>query len=116
MAEFFEISAHHLGKVAMQLGRLGYVRNQRGPGGGIELNRPLAELSVGAIVRHFEGRNVHLLECVDTPGVCVLQPGCSLMKVLREAERRQMEYLDSVTLADLVPRRGGLETFAIAMT
>ena len=39
VAEFFGISAHHVGKVVHQLGRLGYVRNRRGPGGGIELGR-----------------------------------------------------------------------------
>ena len=39
VAEFFGISAHHVGKVVHQLGKLGYVRNHRGPSGGIELAR-----------------------------------------------------------------------------
>ena len=53
----------------------------------------------------------HLLECVETPGVCVIQPGCTLRRVLAEAERRQMEYLDGVTLASLLPRSGDVATF-----
>ena len=40
VAEFYGISAHHVGKVVHQLGRLGYVRNRRGPGGRIVLSRP----------------------------------------------------------------------------
>lgn len=103
VAEFYRISAHHLGKVAHQLGRLGYIRNVRGPGGGIELARPAASVTVGAIIRAFEGRNVHLLDCIDTPGVCVIEPGCALRKVLAEAERLQMEYLDGVSLEALLP-------------
>jgi Rrf2 family transcriptional regulator, nitric oxide-sensitive transcriptional repressor len=110
VAEFFGISAHHLGKVAHQLGRLGFVRNRRGPGGGIELARPAAAISVGAVVRAFEG-NTHLLECVGTAGVCVIQPGCTLRRVLAEAERRQMDYLDGVTIAALVPASRDLASF-----
>jgi Rrf2 family nitric oxide-sensitive transcriptional repressor len=110
VADFYGISANHLGKVVHQLGRLGYVRNVRGPGGGIELARDVAEITVGGVVRDFEGRNVHLLECVDTPHQCVIQPGCILRRVLAEAERRQMEYLDGVALTALLPTAGGLVT------
>lgn len=110
VADFYGISSHHLGKVVHQLGRLGYVRNVRGPGGGIELAREVGEVTVGGVVRDFEGRNVHLLECVDTPGSCVIQPGCALRGVLVEAERRQLEYLDGVTLKALLPATGDLVT------
>lgn len=108
VAEFYGISGNHLGKVVHQLGRLGYVRNVRGPGGGIELVRSAGAISVGDVIRDFEGRNVHLLDCVETPGVCVIQPGCGLRTALAEAERRQMEYLDGVTLESLLPVGGGL--------
>jgi Rrf2 family transcriptional regulator, nitric oxide-sensitive transcriptional repressor len=111
VADFYRISVNHLGKVVHRLGKLGYVRNVRGPGGGIELAREPSRISVGAVVRDFEGRSIHLLECVDTPGVCVIQPGCTLRGVLAEAERRQMEYLDGVTLSSLLPTKGDLVTF-----
>ncbi len=42
LAAFYGISVNHLGKVVHQLGRLGFVRNVRGPGGGIELAREAA--------------------------------------------------------------------------
>ncbi len=111
VAEFYGISENHLGKVVHQLGRFGFVRNLRGPGGGMELIRPASEISVGEVVRAFEGVNVHLLDCLVTPGLCVIQPGCSLRGVLAEAERRQMDYLDGVKLASLVPRSGDLVSF-----
>ena len=110
VAEFYGISGHHMGKVAHQLGRLGYVRNRRGPGGGIVLARPAAAISVGAVIRAFEG-TTHMLECVGTPGVCVIQPGCTLRGVLAEAERRQMDYLNGVTLEALVPASHDISTF-----
>lgn len=110
VAEFYGISAHHVGKVVHQLGRLGYVRNHRGPGGGIELAREPAAITVGRVILDFEG-NMHLLDCVETPGVCVIQPGCTLRGVLAEAERRQMEYLDGITLESLLPQPLDLAAF-----
>jgi Rrf2 family transcriptional regulator, nitric oxide-sensitive transcriptional repressor len=108
VAKFYGISLNHLGKVVHRLGRLGFAKNVRGPGGGIELAVKPGEISVGAVVRAFEGREVHFLECIETPGVCVIQAGCKLRGVLAEAERRQMEYLNGVTLADLLPLKAGV--------
>jgi Rrf2 family nitric oxide-sensitive transcriptional repressor len=102
VAEFFGISAHHVGKVVHQLGRLGYVKNHRGPGGGIELAQSPSTITVGRVVLDFEG-NTHLLDCVGLPNQCVIQPGCILRGVLTEAERIQMDYLNSVTLESLLP-------------
>ena len=110
VAEFYAISAHHVGKVVHQLGRLGYVRNHRGPGGGIVLARAPSAITVGAVVSDFEG-NMHLLDCVGAPGQCVIQPGCTLRGVFAEAERRQMDYLNSVSLESLLPTPLDLATF-----
>lgn len=102
VAEFFDISKDHVAKVAQRLTRLGWVRSLRGPGGGLELARDPKQIRIGEIVRGFEG-NTHLLECVGSvQRVCVIQPGCRLRSVLAEAERVQMQYLDSVRLADVV--------------
>lgn len=110
VAEFYGISPHHVGKVVHQLGRLGYIRNHRGPGGGIELARAPAEITLGNVVLDFEG-SVQLLDCVSAPGVCVIQPGCVLRGVLAEAERRLVDYLQSVTLESLLPNPLDLVTF-----
>lgn len=64
--------------------------------------REPSAITVGRVVLDFEG-NTHLLDCVATPGQCVIQPGCILRGVLAEAERRQMDYLNSVSLEALLP-------------
>lgn len=104
VAKLFGISVHHVAKVVQQLARLGYVRGIRGIGGGIELARPADEIRLGEVVLAFEG-NMHLLECVGTPGVCVIESFCKLKRVLADAEDLQMNYLNGVTLADVVPTR-----------
>ncbi|MGD9648889.1 MAG: Rrf2 family transcriptional regulator [Pirellulales bacterium] len=102
IAGLYGISSHHVAKVVNQLGRAGYVRNIRGIGGGIELARQPAEIRIGQVVEHFEG-SLHLLACVDTPNVCSIESFCKLKRVLAEAERVQLDYLNSVTLADVAP-------------
>jgi Rrf2 family nitric oxide-sensitive transcriptional repressor len=116
VATFYGISVHHLGKVVHQLGKLGLVRNVRGATGGIELARAPAEIPLGSVIRAFEG-SARLLECIDTPDVCAIQPGCRLRGVLAEAERRMMGYLAGVTLADILPPAGAdLVTFKVPST
>jgi Rrf2 family nitric oxide-sensitive transcriptional repressor len=102
VAGFFQISQAHVAKVVNQLARLGYVRGIRGAGGGIELGRAPAEIRVGEVLMAFEG-NMHLLECVGTDNVCVIQKHCKLRTVLAKAERLQLEYLKDVRLTDVLP-------------
>ena len=101
IAEFYGISRDHVAKVVQQLARFEFIRSLRGVGGGIELRKKPEDIRVGEVVLAFEG-NMHLLECVATEKVCVIQPGCRLRGVLAEAERLQMDYLLSVRLSDIV--------------
>lgn len=104
VAGLFGISSHHVAKVVNLLARYGYVRSMRGVGGGIELARQPDEIRIGDVVERFEG-NLHLLDCVATENICVIQSYCKLKGVLAEAERLQVEYLNGVTLADVSPTR-----------
>jgi Rrf2 family transcriptional regulator, nitric oxide-sensitive transcriptional repressor len=113
VSSLFGISANHLAKVVLQLSRLGYVRSLRGIGGGIELARKAESIRLGELIETLEG-NMHLLECVSSENVCAIQPFCKLKGVLAEAERLQLEYLNSMTLRDIVPTRRQLGSLAMA--
>ena len=102
VAEFFRIPAPNVAKVVNQLARLGYVRSVRGIGGGIELAVAAEEITIGEIVEAFEG-SLHLLECVGTDNVCVIQDYCKLRNVLARAEQVQVDYLKTVRLCDVLP-------------
>jgi len=104
VAGFFGISAAHVSKVVNQLARLGYIRSIRGVGGGIELIQPANEISVGEVVTAFEG-NMQLLECVGIDGVCIIENFCKLKNVLSKAEQLQVEYLQGVTLDQVLPTK-----------
>lgn len=110
VAEFYQISENHLAKVANLLSRAGLVRGTRGAGGGIELAVPSGQISVGQVVELCES-STHLLDCVGTPDLCVIQPQCKLRGVLIQAERLVLEYLRGVSLTDVVEPGGELREF-----
>jgi Rrf2 family nitric oxide-sensitive transcriptional repressor len=76
------------------------------------MGRKPADISVGEVIRAVEG-NVHLLECVGTEDVCIIERFCKLKGVFREAERIQNEYLDSVTIEDILPTRKQVRTIEL---
>jgi Rrf2 family nitric oxide-sensitive transcriptional repressor len=101
LADFYQISRDHVAKVVQLLAKKGFIRSIRGSGGGLELARRPESITVGEVIAEFEG-NMHLLECVATENVCVIQSGCKLKHVLARAEQIQMDYLASVTLAEIL--------------
>lgn len=108
VASLFNISSHHVAKVVNRLVRHGYVRSIRGIGGGIELAKPASEIIIGEVIETLEG-DLHLLSCVGSDDSCLIHSFCKLKGVLAEAERIQKQYLDSVTLLDVLPSRRQLK-------
>lgn len=108
VAQLYGASPDHMKKVVNRLSRLGYIRSIRGVGGGIELARRPEDIRLGEVIAAFE-RNMHLLECVATDEVCAIESFCKLKGALAEAEKVQLAYLNSITLADVAPAKRQLQ-------
>ena len=105
VASAFDISEHHLVKVAHFLGREGILRNTRGRRGGLQLARPASAINVGALVRLTEGGDLPA-ECFDREhNTCLLAGGCRLQGMLRQAMEGFYAALDPYTVEDLKTRR-----------
>lgn len=107
VAAVFDISEHHLVKVAHFLGKCGFMANVRGKGGGLELARPPSQIGVGAVVRKTEGAVVPA-ECFEGGGDCAIASCCRLRHVLGEGVAAFYAVLDRYTVADLVDNRDDL--------
>lgn len=102
IAAAYQVSLHHVAKVAKALVRGGFVRAHRGRSGGIELMKPPREVTVGSIVRYTEP-TLNLLECFDrATSTCPLTGACRLERTLHEARSAFLGILDRTTLADLL--------------
>lgn len=100
IATEFAISRHHLTKVVRELADAGFVKTQRGAGGGFRLARPSHGITLGEVVRALE-RDQALVECFRADGgACVLTPTCRLMKRLAAARDAFLKELESTTLAE----------------
>jgi len=108
VASLFGISVNHVARVVNLLSRYGFIRSIRGIGGGIELGQPPEQIRVGEVIERIEG-NLHLLDCVGADETCLIHSFCKLKGVLAEAERIQKDYLNSITLADVIPTRRQLK-------
>lgn len=111
IAEACNASENHLAQVVNQLARLGILNTLRGRGGGITLNKPAEEVSVGSLFRALEG-GLPLAECfTDARNTCPIADCCRLQGALARAQEAFYEALDEITLADLVG--GNVELTAI---
>lgn len=100
LAAQFNVSQHHLTKVVQDLSRGGFVKTQRGAGGGLLLARDASKIGLGSVVRHLE-RRFALVECCQPDGSsCVLQPNCHLKPRLLAAQEAFLRELDRSTVAD----------------
>jgi len=105
VAESYGISRNHLLKVALNLGRLGYLTTVRGRSGGIALARKPEEINLGDVVRQIED-DFGLVECMRFEGgTCVISPACRLKRVVRKAVEAFLSVFDAYSLADIAGNR-----------
>lgn len=114
VANAYDISKEHLVKVVQQLATHGWVVTKAGRGGGLQLAVEPGTIEVVDVIEAFEERR-GVLECVETPRACILEPGCGLRRLLMRAEDAFYDSLAGVTVADLVGgRRGGVHNLPLS--
>lgn len=104
VAADYGISRNHLLKVALKLGRLGYLATARGRTGGIALARRPEDINLGEVVRQMED-GFDLTECMRRGGTCAISPSCRLRGVVGRALDAFLAVFDGVTLADIAGNR-----------
>ena len=101
VAESYGISRNHLLKVALRLGKLGYVATLRGRSGGITLARSPEAINLGEVVRQMEA-DFALVDCMGSgSGVCAISPACKLKGIVKKALDAFLSIFDEYTLADI---------------
>ena len=99
------ISLSHLEDIFSALRRAGLVRSIRGPGGGYTLARPASEVSVADIVKASDRA---MAEQVDEAGNNLREDspsGKMTAELWTSFHSRVLDYLQSVTVADLVAQQ-----------
>jgi len=73
------------------------------------LTQDSSEILVREVIESMEGSS-GVLECMNDPSFCPMEPGCQLRRVLMKAESAFYDALESVSVADLFRGRnkGGI--------
>jgi Rrf2 family iron-sulfur cluster assembly transcriptional regulator len=103
VAERQAISSAYLEQLFSKLKRAGLLRSVRGPGGGYELARPLADVNVSHIIAAV-GEGMDATRCKGTAD-CQDGATCLTHDLWMALSTRIDEFLSGVTLEDLVSQR-----------
>ncbi len=103
VAERQNISLKYLEKILPFLVEAGFIEGVHGKGGGYRLTKDPADYRVGNVLRATEG-NLAPVACLtcDAPA-CERASFCRTLPLWKGLDKVVSEYLDSVTLADLLP-------------
>ena len=96
-----EIPVKYLEQLIRTLKQAKLVTSVRGPKGGHRLAKPPEEITLGYIVRLFEGQT-DLVECVSSPEKCDISNECKVREAWKKATTVLYESLDAITIADLL--------------
>ncbi len=96
-----DISVKYLEQLIRPLKQASMVTSVRGPKGGHLLAKNPEEITLGQIVRLFEGQS-ELVECISHPEKCSMSDDCQVRLAWKDATRVLYEKLDSTTISDLM--------------
>ena len=109
-----KIPESYLDHLLAQLRRDGYLRSTRGPGGGHELAKEPADITLLEVLESLEGSLVPM-ECVNEAPGSDAGALCGQQWVWQEIYAQMRERLEQTTLADLVEHEREHERQAAAM-
>ena len=101
ISDAYDISKNHLMKVVSNLTRLDFVFAQRGPGGGIRLNRPASEIGLDEVIGKTE-KHLQNIDAVIDPIANESSADIQLDLFLRHALQAYLAELKRFTLADVL--------------
>ena len=104
IAERQNISKKYLEQIVPLLNKTGLLRTNRGNKGGYMLAGRPGEISVGDVLRATEG-SIAPVSCLEfEPNECPRANECSTLFVWEGLYKVMTEYLDSVSLQDIIER------------
>ncbi len=96
------ISLKYMEQIVPNLTRADLLKSVRGPQGGYMLVKSPEDYTVGQIIRAIEG-DVAPVACLEgADNTCVRKDICSTLKVWTGLKKVIDEYIDSITLRDLI--------------
>lgn len=104
IAERQEISKKYLEQIIPVLSRAGFLQTNRGFQGGYKLARKAETYTIGQILRETEGGLAPVACLNNDPNQCPRCEECKTLPMWKGLQNAINNYLDSVTLQDLIDK------------
>ncbi|HTN01785.1 RrF2 family transcriptional regulator [Planctellipticum variicoloris] len=100
LAELNDVPRRFLEQIMLELKSVGIVRSIPGRIGGFELGRPPEQITMGQVVRHFDGQ-LAPIACVSSTHyeACSQEGHCRFRRVLLDIRNYTARRMDEATLA-----------------
>lgn len=103
------ISLKYLEQIVNMLSKAGYLKSQRGSQGGYRMMKSPDKYTVGDILRVTEG-SLAPVSCLESEvNECDRYGTCSTIKMWEGLYKAITDYLDSVTISDLIERKTAMD-------
>lgn len=104
IAERQGISKKYLEQIIPALNKAGLLQSVRSSLGGYRLNKPVADYTIGEILRATEG-SMAPVTCLETPdNPCRHRDECATLFIWEGLEQAVNSYLDGISLQDVLDR------------
>jgi Rrf2 family protein len=108
LAEAENIPKKFLEAILLTLKSHNILSSRKGPGGGYSLAKAPSAITIGSIIRAFEG-DLAPVQCLSPASTgpcpeCVDGPTCGTRLVMADVQKAVSSVIDTVTLADMVER------------
>lgn len=108
-----EISEKYLENILKSLVREKFIIGQRGKGGGYRLSKSPEAYTVGSVLRLTEG-SLAPVSCLDEESEqCARMQDCRTLSMWRGLDKLINEYLDGITVADLMASSQSWDDYVI---
>lgn len=108
-----EISEKYLESIVVILSRNGFLISLRGKGGGYKLARQPEQYTIGSILKLTENSLAPVACLEHKPNTCERAMECSTLKMWEGLEKVIDEYLEGITIADLMRENQGIDNYVI---
>jgi len=113
IAQRQEISEKYLENIIKSLVREKFLIGQRGKGGGYRLSKSPEAYTVGSVLRLTEG-TLAPVACLDqNTEQCSRMPDCRTLSMWQGLDKLINEYLDGITVADLMATSQSWDDYVI---
>ncbi len=99
-----DVSVPFLEQILSKLRKAELIKSVKGPGGGYLLKREPDKITIGNIVKELEGP-VAITSCLNPEEGCVRVDGCVIHLLWRSLGRQIEDFLNTITLNDLISGR-----------